>query len=192
VTTTERPAMLPPVEVVRLAIQHGQCMNCVEVEGGPRKPSEARKLHRKATPNRPRCGEHWRAWDWARRQREKEKRVRDAFQLSPEDRRELIEVQGGVCPISGQTLDGGLENRSNRLRKTATDHDHTCCPTPPTCGRCTRGVVTGWVNRDLIGRLEQMPGGGLATAQRLVDYFQNPPYARLLRSRFDTDRQENV
>lgn len=175
--------MLPAPEIVRAAREAGQCMNCVEAEGTPRKPREARKLHPKSSPLRPRCAEHWRAQDWARRQRQKEKRVADTFGLTPEDRADLIALQGGVDPISGQRLDGGLENRTNRLRKTATDHDHTCCATTPTCGRCTRGIVTGWVNRDLIGRLEQMPGGGLATAQRLVEYFRDPPYAQLQRSR---------
>lgn len=181
-SSVERPFMVPPSEIRAIAARTRQCMNCIDEEGGPRTASRARALHRESTPQRPRCAEHWRAWRWHQRQRDKEKRAAAAFGLSPEDRAALIELQGGVDPISGQRLDGGLENRANRLRRTATDHNHACCPTVPTCGNCTRGIVTGWVNRDLIGRLEQMPGGGLATALRLVEYFRDPPYAQLKRA----------
>lgn len=182
---TGRPFMLPPPEIVRAAAKAGQCMNCLEAEGGKlRTKSAARKLHRKATKLRPRCPEHWREWDRHEKLRQRAKRAADGYGLTPEQRAALIELQGGVCPITGQGLD--LEIRANggpRLRKSATDHDHACCAGPPTCGRCTRGITTGWVNRDLIGRLEQMEGGGLAAAQRLVAYFTESPYQQLRRLR---------
>lgn len=187
-----RPFMLPEPAVVRAAVKAGQCMNCLEAAGGVlRTKSAARKLHPKASKLRPRCGEHWREWDRHEKLRQRAKRAQDGYGLTPERRAQLIEHQGGVCPISLQGLD--LEIRANggpRLRKSATDHDHACCAGPPTCGRCTRGITTGWVNRDLIGRLEQMEGGGLAAALRLVAYFQDPPYRQLLRQLGELDGVE--
>ncbi len=69
----------------------------------------------------------------------------------------LYDAQGGVCAI--------CRRATGRAKRLAVDHDHSCCPEPPTCGRCTRGLLCGPCN-ELIGRL------GSAALRRAADYLE--------------------
>lgn len=55
---------------------------------------------------------------------------------------ELWEAQGGKCPICGETIGLG------RMQY-AIDHDHACCPSTETCGKCVRGLLCHSCNRHL-------------------------------------------
>jgi hypothetical protein len=46
----------------------------------------------------------------------------------------LLEKQNGGCGICGSKTPGGR----GRFH---IDHDHTCCPTEKTCGKCVRGLL---------------------------------------------------
>ncbi len=73
---------------------------------------------------------------------------------------ELYEYQDGhcaLCPANGKT------------KHLSVDHDHQCCPEPPTCGKCTRGLLCGPCNQMVIGRL------GLEGLRRGVRYLNDPP-----------------
>jgi len=65
------------------------------------------------------------------------------YKLSPEDFEALIEKQNNTCPICKQQFAPN--------RKPCIDHDHTCCPSRPTCGKCTRGLLcvscNGWLEK---------------------------------------------
>lgn len=54
---------------------------------------------------------------------------------------ELLAAQGGGCAICGTTDPG-----ASRFH---IDHDHGCCPTDPSCGRCIRGVLCRGCNMAL-------------------------------------------
>lgn len=47
------------------------------------------------------------------------------------------------------------------------DHDHSCCPKLPTCGKCNRGLLCDWCNRG-IGFLQDDP----ATLRALASYLE--------------------
>ena len=53
---------------------------------------------------------------------------------------------------------------------TVVDHDHNCCPTETTCGKCTRGILCGQCNRG-IGLL----GDNLAGVTAAAEYLKNLP-----------------
>ncbi len=61
--------------------------------------------------------------------------------LKVEERQELYERQGGVCPICERPFpnDGSLQ----------VDHDHDCCPETYSCGKCVRGLLCAGCNRTL-------------------------------------------
>lgn len=65
---------------------------------------------------------------------------------------EWLEKQGGGCAICGAPSAGGRWDTWN------VDHDHTCCPTTPTCGKCTRGVLCFNCNYKLVGQIESENG----------------------------------
>lgn len=54
------------------------------------------------------------------------------YRLTIEQYEIVLEDQEGCCAICRRPPGG------NRLH---VDHDHRCCPTLPTCGMCTRGLV---------------------------------------------------
>jgi hypothetical protein len=47
---------------------------------------------------------------------------------------ELLSSQGGCCALCGRHC-------SEFTRTLSVDHDHSCCPAPPTCGKCNRGLL---------------------------------------------------
>lgn len=58
--------------------------------------------------------------------------------------RELYERQKGVCAICKQPCTRGM---------LSVDHDHSCCPGRPTCGKCTRGLLCDRCNSS-IGKFQ--------------------------------------
>jgi hypothetical protein len=54
----------------------------------------------------------------------------------------LLEKQGGGCGICGSKTPGGR----GRFH---IDHDHSCCPTEKTCGKCVRGLLCNHCNTKL-------------------------------------------
>lgn len=61
------------------------------------------------------------------------------YRLRPEDIENLIEIQGGNCPLCTKPLGDDM----------VVDHDHNCCKTTPTCGKCVRGIVHAQCNKML-------------------------------------------
>lgn len=45
-----------------------------------------------------------------------------------------------------EMLAGGCEACGSKVGKMCIDHDHNCCPSEFTCGRCIRGVLCGACN----------------------------------------------
>jgi hypothetical protein len=74
----------------------------------------------------------------------------------------LLEIQGGRCAI--------CQRAKGIARRLAVDHDHSCCPTLPACGKCVRGLLCKTCNR-IIGHARDDPQFFL----RGYDYLINPP-----------------
>lgn len=180
--------MLPAPEIVRIACKAKQCMHCVEADGAPRKPREARKLHRESSPLRPRCAEHWRAWDKIQKAAAAAKRSRERSGLDEETRQAVKALQGGACPC------GALLVRPETKRYEGdADHDHALAVTHAhaenvACEECFRGFLCRRCNRDIIGQLSGGTRGGVRPAplvvgilRALADYLEDPPMRRYLR-----------
>lgn len=51
------------------------------------------------------------------------------YRMTVEQYIDLFERQGGKCAICAEE------------KRLVIDHDHSCCPDKPTCGKCTRGLL---------------------------------------------------
>lgn len=93
-------------------------------------------------------------------------RILATYQLTPEQYAELYRLQDGKCAICRWA--------TGRTKRLSVDHDHACCPTTPTCGKCTRGLLCGFCNR-LLGFARD----AIEFFERAIDYLRNPPFRRL-------------
>jgi hypothetical protein len=98
--------------------------------------------------------------------------VERTYGITGEQYDRLFVLQDGRCYIC----------RRKSKRRLAVDHDHVTgavrgllCPDPE------RGC-----NHAILGPLEASPGGALAAAKRMVDYLEDPPYARMMRGEIST------
>lgn len=70
--------------------------------------------------------------------------------------------QGGVCYI--------CRRATGKTKRLSVDHDHSCCATTPTCGKCVRGLLCGPCNR-MLGHARDNP----EFFERAAEYLRNPP-----------------
>ena len=124
---------------------------------------------RPATYPGPRCASHYRQKLRATKTTAHEAYVQRTYRLGPGEYAELYEFQGGVCWI--------CRRAKGTSKKLAVDHDHKCCPTTPTCGNCTRGLLCGPCNK-LLGHVRDQ----WETLQRGVSYLIAPPYRQMKES----------
>lgn len=85
------------------------------------------------------------------------------YNMTKEQYNVMLLIQEGQCAICG-TDNPGEKNW-------ATDHDHSCCPAPPTCGECTRGLLCHNCNR-LLGLAKD----SVEILQSAIDYLKPPTY----------------
>jgi len=76
----------------------------------------------------------------------RERSLRLSYKLTVEDFEKMVEQQGGLC-CCGKPL--VVENG----KTPCVDHDHACCPTNKTCGKCLRGILCMRCNM-VLGLLE--------------------------------------
>ena len=96
------------------------------------------------------------------------KRIWENYKLTEDQYWYLWRQQGGVCYICARAR--------GTTKRLSVDHDHACCPTTPTCGECTRGLLCSKCNRDVLGHLRDDPEAML----RGYEYLKNPPFKRFL------------
>jgi hypothetical protein len=93
-------------------------------------------------------------------------RIESLYGITGEEYDELFKLQGRVCYIC---------RRAPRTKRLAVDHDHrTGFVRGLLCANNENGC-----NRAVVANLEAAADGGLAAAKRVVEYLENPPYARL-------------
>ena len=87
--------------------------------------------------------------DWLDRNphKRKEYHMKFNFKLSDQQYKDMVDKFKGTCYICGELP----QRKSLHI-----DHDHNCCPTVPTCGKCTRGLLCARCNV-LVGFLESDP-----------------------------------
>lgn len=89
-------------------------------------------------------------------------RLLKRYQLTPASYAALLSAQNGVCAICG---------KPPRKISLAVDHNHACCNVGKygtTCGKCTRGLLCGFCNNKLLGRIEHAH----IDPRKIVLYFQ--------------------
>lgn len=108
-------------------------------------------------------------------------RYRTKYNLPPAQLGQLLELQVGACAICQVAL--RTQDAPDRAHKpVCVDHDHSCCSGPPTCGRCTRGLVC----HRCKAHIALIEAGRIGPNTRpLVEairaYLANPPARRLRR-----------
>jgi hypothetical protein len=151
-----------------------ECVNCADLIDAVR-PSTWRKTNHAKL--KPRCATHQRQVHNAAKANSKQVYQARNFTMSPELHAELLVEQGGVCAVCLYA--------NGRTKALATDHDHSCCNGPTSCGACVRGKLCGPDNQDIVGRIEMIAGrNGERPADvllRLIAYFEDPPMARTRR-----------
>lgn len=124
----------------------------------------------------PRCVTCFRARKKVLKTKNHSSRMQKMYNLSDGEYDALYEAQGGMCYTCGSwTGNRGLS------KKLSVDHDHSCCPVPPICGKCIRGLICGPCNT-MIGELGDSKGHAVLRLQKLMDYLKNPPAQNLLRN----------
>ncbi|MET8987752.1 endonuclease VII domain-containing protein [Nonomuraea wenchangensis] len=101
----------------------------------------------------------------ARRSPEKEraKRLRYKYGLTPDEYERRLAAQDGKCAIC-QTPQAEAETQHGVL---VVDHDHACCPGKTSCGNCVRGLLCDPCNR-AIGFLKDSPDRAMGAAAYLL------------------------
>lgn len=123
----------------------------------------------------PRCTTCHRARKKSLKAKSHSSRMLSLYKLTDGEYDKLLEAQGGMCYTCGDwTGNRGV------TKKLSVDHDHSCCPKPPICGKCIRGLICSRCNT-LLGELGDSQGHLLARLDRLRDYKLNPPAQRLLK-----------
>lgn len=125
-----------------------KCHSDYAKDWAKRNPDRVKAARRRLLANNPEYVERQKARGAAWRA-ENPDRIRDyhrfrKFKMTVEEYERLSAVQDGCCGICGvRPTDQAL----------SVDHDHSCCPTTPTCGRCSRGLLCRHCNLAL-GRAE--------------------------------------
>lgn len=83
--------------------------------------------------------------------------IKTRFRLSKSDYTAMLASQGGVCEICRCSPD---------VEPLRVDHDHACCSTYQTCGRCVRGLLCSKCNW-LLGIASDDPERLTAAAEYL-------------------------
>lgn len=121
---------------------------------------------RPVKPPGPRCVTHMRKHKTSSKDTAHERYVQRTYRMEPGEYDELYDFQGGACCI--------CQRAKGVSKKLAVDHDHACCPTTPTCGQCTRGLLCGPCNK-LLGHVRDDPNALFRGGAYLV----SPPYRRM-------------
>jgi hypothetical protein len=75
------------------------------------------------------------------------------YKLTHEQYEKMLEDQGGVCAIC---------KKPPGKKALCVDHDHACCSTERTCGKCVRGLLCNNCNHG-VGFLEKTEWLGKAS-----------------------------
>ena len=88
--------------------------------------------------------------------------VQRNYGLEPGEYDAMYEAQGGLCYT--------CRRANGKTRTLSVDHDHACCPKPPTCGQCNRGLLCRPCN-DMFG----LARDDIQFFVRAIQYLSSPP-----------------
>lgn len=68
------------------------------------------------------------------------------YGLTEQDYFKIYDAQKGLCAICGKPETSVSRGNKNKPRRLSVDHNHACCPTQKSCGKCIRGLICGRCN----------------------------------------------
>lgn len=96
-----------------------------------------------------------------RRLSARKRHLRSKYNITPEDYDRMLETQKGLCI--------GCERHYSEFKlPLLIDHDHACCPTNKSCGKCIRGLLCTECN-GLLGYGKDNP----EILKRLIKYLED-------------------
>ncbi|MFF3326944.1 endonuclease domain-containing protein [Streptomyces sp. NPDC002889] len=96
------------------------------------------------------------------------------YRLDIAQRNAILRVQRDLCALCQEGPDdqAGLTDDTNSFWHI--DHDHSCCATGGSCGRCVRGLLCRPCNVIRLPAYERLPAI-LRDSPRFNTYLDNPP-----------------
>lgn len=88
------------------------------------------------------------------------------YSLSLEELVTIYNAQNGECAICNKSLPHPADEQGDKWQSNI-DHDHTCCPSNTTCGKCVRGLLCRDCNL-MLGHAKD----NLSTLQKGVEYLE--------------------
>jgi hypothetical protein len=89
------------------------------------------------------------------------------YGLTEEAYNKILNLQGGLCAICKKPPVEG--------KMFIVDHDHSCCPTINSCGKCVRGLIHQRCN-SALGTFLDNP----EICRNAANYLENPPTKSLI------------
>ena len=108
------------------------------------------------------CSRSCSQMNWHYSERGQDKRFWTSYRLRFETVEAILKTQGNACAICQATFDGA------RRSAVHVDHDHTCCASVPTCGKCNRGLICGNCNT-MLG----MARDNAAVLEKAAEYLRS-------------------
>lgn len=92
--------------------------------------------------------------------------LKKRYSMSLEELVVVYDSQGGCCPICNKSLPHPADENGDKWQ-TNIDHNHACCSTDTTCGKCVRGLLCRDCNL-MIGHAKD----NLDTLKKAVEYLE--------------------
>ena len=92
--------------------------------------------------------------------------IKRTYSLTLESLIELYASQAGGCAICNKALPNPGSEEAYKFGMSI-DHDHACCPSNQTCGKCIRGLLCRDCNL-MVGHAKDSP----ETLKKAVEYIQ--------------------
>jgi hypothetical protein len=144
---------------------------CVDCRAAENRPAVPRPIDPRSGPRKPRCATHYRAHKAAAKVRAHDTYVRKTYGLSEGEYWRLYEAQGRKCAFPRCRATG-------KVKRLAVDHDRDMAVNvcgherDKGCRNCTRGLLCGPHNWDLMGKFAE-------DLEDAIAYRDNPPARRL-------------
>ena len=100
--------------------------------------------------NRERARQTRNEWRKKNRDRVYSYELKSVYGISLEIYEQILANQGGRCAICRK--EETVKYKNGTIRRLALDHDHACCPTKTSCGKCIRGLLC-YICNTTLGKL---------------------------------------
>lgn len=91
--------------------------------------------------------------------------LRETYGITADLYWELYDFQNGMCYL--------CQHAFGKSRHLSVDHDHKCCKSSKSCGKCVRGLLCQNCNRNVLGRAAR---DDPAYFERGLLYLLAPPF----------------